>query len=53
MTDIRDRGTGPDSRDEDVFGPAAIVYTTEDDGQGPVRQAAQAHAREHGCVLVL
>ncbi len=53
MTDSRDRGTGPDSRDEDIVGPAVIVYTTEDDSQGPVRQAAQAHAREHGCVLVL
>ncbi len=42
-----------DDRGEDVAGPAVVAYTTEDDRYRPVREAAQAHAREHGCVVVL
>ena len=38
---------------EDITGPSVIAYTTEGEGQLEVRQAAQEHAREHGCVLLL
>jgi hypothetical protein len=34
-------------------GPAVIAYVTEDDAHAEVRQAAAAHAREHGCVVIL
>lgn len=34
-------------------GAAVIAYTTEDDAHAEVRQAAAAHAREHGCVVIL
>ena len=53
MAGTRDHGTRPDRRDEDIVGPVVIAYTTEDDAHFVVRQAAEAHAREHGCVLVL
>ncbi|MEO8470494.1 MAG: hypothetical protein ABI573_12625, partial [Chloroflexota bacterium] len=33
--------------------PAVVAYTTEDDAHRAVHQAAQEHALEHGCVLVL
>src|SRR3954451_786132 len=38
---------------EDIWGPSVIAYTTEGEGQRDVRETAQAHAREHGCVLLL
>ena len=38
---------------EDIRGPSVIAYTTEGEGQQDVRLAAQEHAREHGCVLLL
>jgi len=38
---------------EDISGPSVIAYTTEGEGQREVRRAAQEHAREHGCVLLL
>lgn len=53
MADTEERGIRSGGRREDIAGPAVVAYTTEDDGHRPVRQAAQAHAREHGCVLVL
>ncbi len=52
MADTGARGIGTGGG-EDIAGPAVIAYTTEDDRHRPVRQAAQAHAREHGCVVVL
>ena len=34
-------------------GHTVVAYTTEDDQHGEVRLAAQSHALEHGCVLIL
>jgi hypothetical protein len=34
-------------------GQTVIAYTTEDDAHAEVRQAAAAHAREHGCAVIL
>ncbi len=53
MAEIEDRGIRSGGRGEDMAGPAVVAYTTENDAHRPVRQAAQAHALEHGCVLVL
>lgn len=53
MADIEDRGIRSGGSGEDIAGPLVVAYTTEKDGHRPVRQAAQAHALEHGCVLVL
>lgn len=36
-----------------LAGPSVVAYTTEDDGRAEVRQAAEAHARDHGCVVIL
>ena len=46
---IRSRAT----RQADLAGPAVVAYSTESDGHPQVRRAAQAHAQEHGCVLIL
>ena len=53
MAEITDRSERSDGRREEIAGPAVVAYTTEDDKYRPVREAAQAHAREHGCVVVL
>lgn len=53
MAGADDREARASSRKEDLDGPAVVAYTTEDDEHGPVREAAQAHARDHGCVVVL
>jgi hypothetical protein len=45
-----ERSTTPGRRDA---GAAVIAYTTEDDSHAEVRQAAAAHARDHGCVVIL
>ena len=34
-------------------GHAVVAYTTEDDQHAEVRRAAEGHALEHGCVLIL
>jgi hypothetical protein len=38
---------------DDLTGPCVLAYATETDHQPEVRRAAAAHAREHGCVLIL
>ena len=43
----------PLHRRTELGGPAVIAYTTEDDQHPEVGQAAQAHARDHGCVAIL
>lgn len=43
----------PLHRRAELGGPAVIAYTTEDDQHPEVGQAAQAHARDHGCVAIL
>ncbi len=53
MAEIEDRGIRSGGRGEDMAGPAVVAYTTEDDAHRVVRQAAHAHALEHGCLLVL
>jgi hypothetical protein len=40
-------------RRAELGGPAVIALTTEDDQRPEVRQAAQAHARAHGCDAIL
>lgn len=40
-------------RDVETEGPAVVAYTTEDDQHPEVRLAAETHAREHGCVVIL
>ncbi len=44
---------GEGHRPGSLDGPAVVAHTTEDDQHPEVRQAAQAHAKEHGCVLIL
>ncbi|MEO6207200.1 MAG: hypothetical protein ABIP77_04525 [Candidatus Limnocylindrales bacterium] len=53
MADNEDRGIQAGGRRDDIAGPAVLAYTTEDDGHRPIREAAQAHALEHGCVVIL
>ena len=36
-----------------LAGPAVVAHTTEDDQRADVRHAAEVHAREHGCMLIL
>jgi hypothetical protein len=43
-------GSGPHGT---LAGPAIVVHVTTDDQHPEVRHAAQAHAREHGCMLIL
>jgi hypothetical protein len=43
----------PIPAEEDLTGPCVVAYTTESDHQPEVRRAAAAHARGHGCVLLL
>ena len=42
-----------DMPDVRAKGRAVVAYTTEDDQHAEVRRAAEAHALEHGCVLIL
>ncbi len=49
---------GPDktpqkARRRSMDGPAVVAHTTEDDQYTEVRREAQAHAKAHGCVLIL
>lgn len=53
MADTGHRREHADRPREDINGPAVVAYTTEDDRYRAVREAAEAHARGHGCVLVL
>src|SRR5438034_6910738 len=41
------------ARSGSLEGRAVVAYATEDDAHANVRQAAAAHAREHGDVLIL
>lgn len=40
-------------RRAELGGPAVIALATEEDERPEVRRAAQAHARAHGCVVIL
>jgi hypothetical protein len=40
-------------RRRSLAGPAVVAHTTEDDLHAEVRQAAEAHAKAHRCVLIL
>jgi hypothetical protein len=53
MAETEHRGVPSVGEREKIAGPSVVVYTTEDDQYRPVREAARAHAREHGCVMIL
>jgi hypothetical protein len=53
MAETEHRGLPSGDGRENMAGPSVVAYTTEDDEFRAVRQAAGAHAREHGCVLIL
>ena len=53
MGETEHRGIPSVGGRENIAGPSVVAYTTEDDQYHSVREAAQAHAREHGCVMIL
>src|ERR1035437_3869516 len=48
-------GKGPERRHphRSLAGIAVVAHVTEDDQHPEVRYAAEVHAREHGCMLIL
>jgi hypothetical protein len=48
-------GKGPERGHprQSLAGIAVVAHTTEDDQHPEVRHAAEVHAREHGCMLIL
>jgi len=48
-------GKGPERGHarQSLAGPAVVAHITEDDQHPEVRHAAEVHAREHGCMLLL
>ena len=48
-------GKGPERSHphQGLAGIAVVAHVTEDDQHPEVRQAAEVHAREHGCMLIL
>jgi hypothetical protein len=42
-----------DQRRPSVEGPAVVAHTTEDDRHPEVRHAAEVHAKDHDCVLIV
>jgi hypothetical protein len=48
-----DKDLGGGHRRPSLEGPAVVAHTTEDDQHAEVRHAAEVHAKEHGCVLIL
>jgi hypothetical protein len=55
MTSMNTHEADPhrDQRRPSLEGPAVVAYTTEDDLHAEVRHAAEAHAKDHNCVLIL
>jgi hypothetical protein len=47
--------TGPEkrSRRRSLDGPAVVAFTTQDDEHRDVRRTAGAHAKKHGCMVIL
>src|SRR5664280_1231421 len=47
------KGPEPGHPRQSLAGIAVVAHTTEDDQHPEVRHAAEVHAREHGCMLIL
>ncbi len=48
-----DRAPSRRHRHRSLIGPAVVAYTTENDEYAVVRHAAEAHAKAHGCIVIL